>query len=233
MNFIKKIFENKIDEDVHKQFTKFGKGTFENKALVEINVTSKNIKIKTSAEFTNELVKLLAETIKNPTEVKGIIFSTKDLSKESDIFEEVKSAMGVRKHFVDKELTKEQILELYEKFPHASLNLSFKTDYGELKVKEKAPKSSKPGKGDKEPKADYCKFTTKDKKVIEDYAFDVKQQFKKLFVKHTFEIKDLEIPKEYENDFAKARLYAKRKGTIQRFLNIDGTKKESKKEFKA
>ena len=233
MNFIKKIFENKIDEKVHKQFSRFGKGTFENRAVIEIRITSKHIKLKTSAEFANELVELLTNTITNPIQVKGIVFSTKDLSSESDIFEEVKSAMGVRKHVVNKELTKEQILELIEKFPNASTNLSFKTDYGELKVKEKAPKSGKPGKKAEEPKADYCVLITTDKAILEDHAFDVKEPFKKLFIKHTFEITDIEIPKEYENDFAKARLYAKRKGTIHRFLDIDGTKKESKKDFSA
>jgi len=45
MNFIKKIFENQIDSNVHKQFVRYGKGTFQDRALVELNV-SKNIKIK-------------------------------------------------------------------------------------------------------------------------------------------------------------------------------------------
>jgi len=38
MNFIKKIFENQMDEKVHAQFTRFGKGTLEDKALLDINV---------------------------------------------------------------------------------------------------------------------------------------------------------------------------------------------------
>jgi len=125
MNFIKKIAENKIDDYVHKQFIKFGKGTFECKAIIDISA-SKTIKIKTSSEFTNELVELLANTIKDKTQVNGIIFATKNLSEESTIkFQDIKNAMGVKKHIIDQELTKEQVLELCHKFSMYSVNLSF------------------------------------------------------------------------------------------------------------
>jgi len=229
MNFIKKIFANKVDESVHLQFTRFSKGVFENKAMLEITVSSSNIRIKTSSEYTNELVELLANTIKDKTHVKGIIFSTRNLSEVSDIeFQDVKSAIGVKKHIVDKELTKEQILNISQKFPHSSINLSFKTDYGELKVKEKAPKSVKPGKGENAPKIDYCIFTTTDKTLLEDYAFDIKHPFKKAIILHTYEIMSIQIPEQYKNDFALARLHGIRKGKIIRILNVDG--KEERKE---
>jgi len=228
MNFIKKIFENKIDELTHIQFSRFSKGTFENKAILDISV-SKAVKIKTSVEFTNELVALLASTIKDKSLVKGIIFSTRDLRKDSDIeFEDVKMAMGVRKHIINSELTKEQILNICNKFTNASINLSFETEYGSLKVKEKAPKSAKAGKGGEAPKADYCVFTTSDKNILQDYAFDVKQPFKKVFVKHTYEIISLEVPKEFEKDPALARFHAIRKGKLIRYITVDG--KESTKE---
>lgn len=231
MNFIKKIFKDKIDEAVHNQFTKFGKGTFENKALIDITMTAKAIKIKTSPEFTNELVKFLANTIEDKTYVKGIVFATKDLTQDSPVeFEEIKSAMGIKKHIVNKELTKEKMLELCEKFPFNSINLSFETEYGKLKVKEKAPKSGKPGKGDKKPKADYCVLTTKDKSILEDYAFDIKENFKKAFIQHNIIIEELVIPEEYKNDFAQARIKAKRKGKLIRILTVDG--KESQKEIR-
>ena len=47
MSFIKKLFEGEVDESVHQQFTRYSKGTFEYKALVDITITSKHIKIKT------------------------------------------------------------------------------------------------------------------------------------------------------------------------------------------
>jgi hypothetical protein len=229
MNFIKKIFNNQIDEKVHAQFTRFGKGTFESKALLDINIQAKKVKIKTSHEFTNELVGFLANTINEKTQVKGIIFSTRNLTEESNIeFQEIKNAMGVKKHIINQELTKEQILEVIEKFPYASINLSFKTDKGELKVKEKAPKAPKAKKGDKNPKADYCVFTTEDKVIIEDYAFDIKESFKKAFISHTYIIEDINIPEEYKDDFSQARLKGIRKGKIIRKITID--EKESTKE---
>jgi len=232
MNFIKKIFENQIDEKTHNQFTKFGVGTYEYKAILDISVTAKAIKIKTSPEFTNELVELLAQTIKDKTVVKGIIFSTRNLSEESDIeFEDIKNAMGVKKHIINKELTKEQILNICNKFPNASINLSFETDYGSLKTKEKAPKSGKPGKGDEAPKADYCVFTTTDKNILDDYTFDIKKDFKKASINHTFIIEELEVPEEAKTDFAKARLVAKRKGKLIRNLNIDGVSSEKEISF--
>nr|MBA4404909.1 hypothetical protein [Nanoarchaeum sp.] len=228
MNFIKKIAENKLDDYVHKQFIKFGKGTFECKAIIDISA-SKAIKIKTSSEFTNELVELLANTIKDKTKITGIIFATKDLSPESTIkFQDIKNAMGVKKHIIDQELTKEQVLELCHKFSMYSVNLSFSTEYGTLKVKEKAPKSSKtPSKEDEEPKADYCVFTTSDNKILEDFAFDSKKSFKKFFAKHTFVIEDIIIPEQYKNDFALARVHAKRKGKIIREITVDGIKSKT------
>jgi hypothetical protein len=230
MNFIKKIFENKIDEKVHNQFTKFGPGTFENRALLDIRITAKAIKIKTSPEFTNELVELLANTIKEKVPVKGIIFASKNLTEESSIeFKEVKNAMGVKKHIVDSELTKEQILELCEKFPFNPISLSFETEYGKLKVKEKAPKAPKAGKGDKKPKADYCVLTTTDKAILNNYTFDIQEPFKKAFIQHTVIIDEIIVPEEYKNDFAKARIMAKRKGKLIRILTVD--EKESKKEI--
>ena len=220
-----------MDEKVHAQFTRFGKGTFEDKALLDINVQAKKVKIKTSSEFTNELVEFLANTINEKIQVKGIIFSTRNLTEESSIeFQEIKNAMGVKKHIINQELTKEQILEAVEKFPHASINLSFKTDKGELKVKEKAPKAKK---GDKAPKADYCVFTTEDRAILEDYAFDIKEPFKKAFINHTFIIEDIIIPEEYKDDFAQARLKGVRKGKIIRKITINEVETSKETNFEA
>ena len=47
MNFIKKLFEHKMDDSVHRQFKRFSKGTFENRALIDITLGSQT-KIKTS-----------------------------------------------------------------------------------------------------------------------------------------------------------------------------------------
>ncbi|MBT3395443.1 hypothetical protein HOA59_00990 [archaeon] len=232
MNFIKKIFEDKVDEKVHNQFTKFGPGTFNNKAMLDIRVMAKAIKIKTTPEFTNELVEFLANTIKDKVHVKGIIFGTKNLTDECPIvFEEIKNAMGTKKHIVNTELSKEQILEVCENFPFNSINLSFETEYGKLKIKEKAPKAGKAGKGDKKPVVNYCVFTTKDQSILENYAFDIKEPFKKAFITHTLVIDELIVPEEYNDDFSKARIMAKRKGKIIRNLEVDEEEFQNEHDF--
>ena len=232
MSFIKKIFNKETDSEVHRQFARFSKGEFENRALVDITVGSR-VKLKTSAEFTNELVRFLAGTMKDKVHVKGTVFSINDLSQESNVpFSEVKMAMGVRKHIIDKELTKEQIMGLCDKFPDASMSLNFTTDYGTLKIKEKSPKTGKSGKGDAEPKADFCVLTTEDKGILEEYAWDA-GSFKKLFVKHKYIINEIEIPGEYKDDLAMARKMGIRKGKIIRYMKIDGVEKENETDFQA
>ena len=54
MNFIKKIFENTVDAEVHKQFKRFSKGVYENKAIVELSKGRDSVKIKTSFEFAED-----------------------------------------------------------------------------------------------------------------------------------------------------------------------------------
>ena len=53
MNFIRKIIEGKVDEATHRQFTRYGKGIYENKALIDITKTKNKVRIKTSFEFAN------------------------------------------------------------------------------------------------------------------------------------------------------------------------------------
>ena len=237
MNFIKKIFENKIDEDVHRQFTKFGPGTFENKALLDITLTAKAVKIKSSPEFANEFVKLVAEKLgENSTKVTGAIVSTRKLNEEpefSKILEnaEVKQFQGVKRFLISEEMTGTQILNFLEKTPNSFFGLTFNVDDIKLKIKPKAPKSAKPGKGDDKPKADFCTLTYPEKDILEDYAFDIKDSFKKAFILHTIQITEIIVPEEYKDNFAQARIHAKRKGILTRKIEVDGKQSESKTEF--
>ena len=41
MNFIKKLVEGKVDEDVHRQFTRFGKGEYRGRFLLSLWKTKK------------------------------------------------------------------------------------------------------------------------------------------------------------------------------------------------
>ena len=235
MNFIRKIFEGKKDEWVHKQFIRYGKGNYENKAMLEITSSKNNYKIKSSFEYSGEFAITLAEGLKGITHVTGGIISTKDLRTElGSLVSNIKQFAGVKTFEISAEMNKEQILDLFKRFPTNLILLSFKTNKAELKSKVKSPTSAKPGKGGEDrPKIDFCVLTTTDPEITKDLLFDVTEPYKKVIVNHTFNILSLTAPKEYENNLELARTNAIRKGRIIRTLTLDAKEQTSEKEFEA
>ena len=228
MNFIKKIFDGDVDESVHLQFQKFSKGEFRNRALIEAKKTGKGYSIKTSAEFANGLVRIVAEKLgEESVRVTGAIVSTSDLTGELE-FKEKKQFQGVKRYLIDKEMSGTEIIGLLEKFPKNFFALSFEVGDNKLKIKPKAPKSGKAGKEkDGGPKADFCSLKTPDKNIADSFVFE-KPDFKEARINHVFFIDEIIMP-EGEEDFAKIREMAKRKGKIVRTAVIDGV--EMQKEF--
>lgn len=234
MNFIKKLFENKIDESVHHQFERYSKGTFEDKALVEIDKTKNNLKIKTSFEFANEFVLFLASKIKDTAHVSGVIITNNKEFKDKVKFEiaDVTQFAGIKKFQIATDTSKDDLLDAMNKFPNALFLLTFNTNYGSLTTKQKSPKSAKAGP-DKEAKADFCTFKTEDINFYKEFLFDYGKDFLKAKIKHTFIIEELVVPREYANDPALARVKAKRKGKIKRIIDIDGSASEKEIKFEA
>ena len=232
MNFIKKIFDGDVDESVHLQFQKFSKGEFRNRALIEVKKTGKGYSIKTSAEFVNGLVRTVAEKLgKESTKVTGAIVSTQDLTGELE-FKDKKQFQGVKRYLIDKEMTGTEIIDLLEKFPKNFFALTFEVEDMKLKTKPKAPKSGKAGKEkDGGPKADFCSLKTSDKNIVSGFVFE-REDFKDTRINHTFFVDEIIMPKD-EEDFAKIREIAKRKGRIFRKAIIDGQEIETEKEFVA
>jgi len=224
MNFIKKIFQNKSDNLVHLQFQKFGRGEFRDKALINAKKSGGRYIISTTSEFANGFVRVTGEKLgSNKAKVTGAIISTSDLREKLD-FKEIKQFQGVKKYIIDKEMTGDEILSLLEKFPKAFFALSFKCDKDStvLKIKPKAPKSGKPGTKEKKTKPGFCKITTTDKILAEDFVFEA-PDFKKAEITHQFIINEI-IKPEGETDYAKIRELAKRKGKIIREALVDGEK---------
>lgn len=234
MNFIKKIFDNKTDELVHLQFQKFSKGEFKDKAVIKAKNSSGKYTISTTYEFANELVRDLAEKLNEKTKVTGVIVSTNDLKEKLD-FKGIKQFMGVKQYQIDKEMSKNEIIELLNKFPKAFFGLSFKTSDSELKIKPKAPKSAKPSnKSDEKPNPDFCKLITTDKQLAESFVFE-KNGFKQALISHNFIIKEIIIPNELKNekDFSVIREKSLRKGILIREGEIDGNSFKKEIEFEA
>jgi len=236
MNFIKKIFDGAVDESVHLKFQKFSKGEFRNRALIEVKKTGKGYTIKTSVEFANGLVRTVAEKLdEESAKVTGAIVSTQDLTGELE-FKDKKQFQGVKRYLIDTEMSGTEIIGLLEKFPKNFFALSFEVGDLKLKIKPKAPKSGKPGK-DGLPVADFCSLKTSDENIARSFVFDTlkgtsKSNFKEAKINHTFFVDEIIIP-EGEEDFAKIREMAKRKGRVVRTAVIDGEEVEKEFEFVA
>ena len=231
MNFIKKVFNNEIDEEIHLQFQKFSRGEFTNRAVIKAKRVKNNYTISTTAEFANELVRIVAEKLGGEkAHVMGAIISTLNLDKELD-FKSKKQFMGIKQYIIDKHMSGHEIVNLIGKLPKVFFALSFSAGGDVLKIKPKAPKSAKPKTKGEVPKPDFCKLTTSDEKIAKDFVFE-KPNFKDAEISHDFLIKELIVSKD-EKDFAVAREKAKRKGIIVRRATIDGIKSAVEKGFEA
>jgi hypothetical protein len=232
MNFIKKVFDNQIDDDVHMQFQKFSRGEFRDRALIKAKKVKNNYTITTTAEFANEFVKLIAERLgKDKAKVTGAIISTFDLGKDID-YQNKKQFMGIKQYVIDKEMSGDEIIELIKKFPKVFFALTFNSGKGDtLKIKAKAPKSAKPKTKDEAPSPDFCKLITEDEKIAKSFVFEA-SDFKTAEVWHDFYIEEIVVPDEIKNekDFAVVREKSHRKGRIVRRATIDG--KETREEIK-
>ena len=228
MNFIKKIADKHFDEDVHLQFQKFSRGEFKDRAQIRAKASKGKYTIFTTGEFANEMVKEVAEKIKDKrVAVTGIVVTTSDLKGKLD-FNSISQFQGVKKYVINKEMTGNEILKTLKEFPKAFFALSFKTPDGEteLKIKPKMPKSGKPSsKKEDAPKPDFCKLITTDEKIGRSFVFET-PDFKEANINHEFVITEIVVPNELKNekDFAKVREHAKRKGKIIRVADVDGRK---------
>ena len=218
MNFIKKIFDGKIDEEVHAQFIKFGKGAYGGRALLGLWKTKK-VKIKGSSEFANDFVMFVANL--GDVLFNGIIWSEEQLEGLSG-----KKRKG--KWFYEvKDIKSENIKEFEDKVYCFLLN-----GEGEgikLKIKIKLPK---PGKSEGKIDSNFCQIELDEKyynKVKEDFFWDMPEG-KKISIKHKFVIEEIVMPKN-EKDYTKIREMAKRKGKIIREADVDGKEIIKEKDF--
>lgn len=232
---VKKIFDEKIDEEVHVAFLKFGRGVYKNKYLVEAKKQAKTWAIKTGAEYANFLVRWGMEKIGGKVKVKGVIVSTLDLRDEIKFdLKKVSNFQGVRKHAVETEVGSKDVLDLMDKYPKAFFALTFKGDDFALKIKEKAPTSGKPGKEKEDgPQADFCTLKSEDKSILGELLFDV-VDFKEAKVSHEIDVTDIVYPSDMANmKPAEIRERAKRRGVLKRKVVVDGDERVSRAEFVA
>jgi len=232
---IQKVFRKTIDEEVHSDFLKFGRGEYRDRFLLEAKKQAKGWTIKSGPEYVNYLVKTCLEKISGKVAVSGIIVSTTDLSGELtfDIVK-VSNFQGVRKIQIDAEVEAEELLRMIEKYPRVFFALTFSGETFMLKVKAKAPKSGKPGKESEDgPKAEFVMLKTNNEEIVKELFFDV-PEFKEVKITHTIFVDSIVYPEKIDSlKPAEIRELSKRKGRVIRKVRVDGTEKIVEAEFVA
>ncbi len=226
MNAIKQLFRGVKDKDLmHHKFVRFGKGDFE-RFMITIK-KGKTLKIKASFDWANDLFEIIADNIKEEAEISGKIIAFRDFEKEVPC--EV-SAFSKRGKVYTAELkgtAKPDVLKkIYEQFKADFLLVNIKSSNHQLKCGKSLPK---PGGTIKE---DFCSATLPPE-LLGEFAFGIEADFSEAKIKHALSITDIEVPEQYKNDPAQARVQAIRKGTIKRIIDLDGKVTEKEIKFAA
>jgi len=220
-SFIKKIFLGKEDEQVHLQFIRFGKGKFENRALLKLQKSS-GIKLSGSFEYARDFAVLASE-------LADVKFSGIIMSKEKLDFGNEKKKAEVFAYEVEN-ISSEKIKEIS---PKAYVLLLDGEGQGiRLKCKKKLPMPGKSGTAKKDDK--FCQIEADLKhwdKIKEAFFWDV-PECKKVSISHDFVIESLIFP-QGEKDFEKIRILTKRQGKIIRKIEANKKLLTYEKEFLA
>ena len=223
--FIKKIFENKVDESVHQQFVRFSKGTFENRAIIRVK-KSANISVSTSFDLANDLVAFVSE-LAPKFKVQGIVLSKQPLEGL-----EGRKKTGLFEYTIDKELSGNELKKLSECY--ASL-LDCSSQGIELNMKKKLPRPKPSSSGASKVNEKFCVLVLDNRywsRVYDEFLWDMPPEFKKARIAHVYAINDIILPPG-EKDFEKIRLNSKRKGLLTRKAVVDGKEIAKEKEFAA
>jgi hypothetical protein len=225
MDYIKDLFTGKADQEhVHQKFVKYSKGTFIGPAIV-VKKTAGGMKISGSHEYVDAMVGLVLRNTQGAVSAAGNVFSKSGI--ETDLAAKSKKRMGVYNTEIKGEADAKALLGLYEQNPEATFYLDLETDRAKLKTKKKAPR---PGASHDDEFFSATLDASFAGALAEDICFDcAKKDYRELRISHRYHINGLVIPDEYKNDAAKARLSAKRKGTVKRTVEIDGEKTETEK----
>lgn len=223
MNFIKKIFDGNIDEGVHLQLIRYGKGEYKGRAPISIAKTSK-VKLKAGFEFANDFVLFASEF---GVKFEGFIWS-KDEIEGLDFPGQKKTGKWI---YEVKDLDSKKVKEIAEQAYYLLLNCDGEI---KLKIKKKLPK---PGKDESKIDDKFCQMEIgldSFEKAKSNFFWDV-ENCKKAKAVHDFIINSIEVPKELKDsqDFALIREKSLRVGKLIRRIEVDGKEMKTEKEFSA
>jgi len=227
MDYIKDLITgNANQEHVHQKFVKYSKGTFAG-PMISVKKAGNSLKVTGSYEYADTMAGVILKASAGKITASGNIFSKNEI--KTDLAGKTKKKLGVYNTEIKGEADAKALLEMYNSNKEATFYLNLASDKAKLKTKTKPPK---PGS-----KKDEEFFTaTLDAgmadAISKDVCFDCgKKDYKEMKVSHEFTISEIVIPDQYKSDAAKARLNAKRKGTITRKTEVDGVVNETKKDL--
>lgn len=217
VSFVKKIFEGRIDDSVHKQFVRFGKGTYGGRAVAVYWKTGK-IKLSGSSDYAQDFALFAAEFGGN---FSGIVLSREPIE---GLYGKKKS--GLLEYTFTGDANK--VREVSKKAYAILLDCE-----GEivLKMKKKLPKPGKSGEGKVDDK--FCTMEIgleHENKAKEWFFWD--GDGKKMRTSHVYHIEEIIIPRDVKEPEL-MRLNSKRKGKVVRTLDVDGNVSKSEKNFEA
>jgi hypothetical protein len=221
--FIKKIWKKASDDSAHRQFIRFSKGIFENKAVLNIGRNGK-IKISGTYDCVTDAVAFIA-SLTAKVNVSGLVISRTAIPGIHG--NEKKGAISYN---FNEELDSKKLLEITKASIYALLDCE--ASGIELKTKKTIPR---PGSRSSDKVNDKFFTASIDIKfwpqVKEEFLFDLPEG-KKYRLSHKYEISSIILPKG-EKDFEKMRLMAKKKGRMTRTAEIDGKTISQEIDFEA
>jgi hypothetical protein len=235
MHYLEELIHGEGDkEHVHRRFIRYGRGEYPG-AVISIKKDRTVLKVAASEDYINSIGEILAKGSKENFSVSGSIISREDVSPQIkaaglDIKKTAKKK-GVYAIQVAGTLSGTALHELYSALESAHMLLELKSGSISLKSKKSLPKPS--GGVDEK----FCSATMPAEKLqalLKEVCSDpIKEGFDELVIEHTYIIKDLAIPEKYKNDYAAARIQAKRKGVMKRTINAGSQKTTIEHEFSA
>ncbi len=235
-NFIKRIANNEITEDVHNAFVRYSLGEFVKEPFV-VKQKKGELKVSTGFEYLNFIHRFLAENVKGEVELDGVIESVRDLSAVLSKYKiefEDKSRFGKsgKKYTFTTKLSADSYRKIVDELfgEYLLFNVGFSS--GKLKIK----KQSTPKLGS--PTDNFVNLILSPElssAFKADYLFDVEvKEFNEIVVNNTYMVNKIDLDEKLmAKDAALARKQAKREGEILRKITVDGKViKEYKIKFK-
>jgi len=223
-NFIKKIADKNVSEEVHNAFTRYSLGEF-NKEPFVLKLKKGELKVSAGFEYLNFFQRFLAENIKGEVELDGTIETVKDLSDTLSKYKiefEDKNRFGKSgsKYIFKVKLSVSDYKKLVEELFSEYLLFNVNFTGGKLKVKNQTtPKLGSPTDN-------FVTLILPESMVSTfkaDYLFDVNENFTDLTIAHTYFVNNILLDEKLlKTDANLARKKALREGEIVRKITADG-----------